>query len=84
MEIGSYKKQFSAVSLEEKKAAIVRLESTAADLVKEKNLDEKKVLDLVKERNFLSYYKTSAKTGNGVYKAFQAIIKELYHKYKDT
>jgi len=54
------------------------------DLVKEKNLDEKKVLDLVKERDFLGYYKTSAKTGNGVYKAFQAIIKELYNKYKDT
>ena len=54
------------------------------DLVKEKNLAEKKVLDLVKERDFLGYYKTSAKTGNGVYKAFQAIIKELYNKYKDT
>ncbi len=54
------------------------------DLVKEKNLDQKKVLDLVKERDFLGYYKTSAKTGNGVYKAFQAIIKELYNKYKDT
>lgn len=54
------------------------------DLVKEKNLDEKKVLDLIEGRNFLGYYKTSAKTGNGVYKAFQAIIKELYNKYKDT
>ncbi len=54
------------------------------DLVKEKNIDEKKVLDLVKERNFLGYYKTSAKTGNGVFKSFQAIIKELYNKFKDT
>ena len=54
------------------------------DLVKEKNLDQKKVLELVKERNFLAYFNTSAKTGNGVYKAFQAIIKELYNKYKDT
>ena len=54
------------------------------DLVKEKNIDEKKVLDLVKERNFLGYYKTSAKTGNGVFKSFQTIIKELYNKYKDT
>lgn len=54
------------------------------DLVKEKKMDEKKVLDLVKERNFLGYYKTSAKTGNGVFKSFQAIIKELYNKYKNT
>ena len=54
------------------------------DLVKQKNLNDKKVMDLIKERNFLGYYKTSAKTGSGVYKAFQAIIKELYYKYKDS
>jgi small GTP-binding protein len=54
------------------------------DLVKVKKIDEKKVMDLVKERNFLGYYNTSAKTGSGVYKAFQAIIKELYNKYKDS
>jgi len=54
------------------------------DLVNEKELDDKNVLDLVKERNFLGYYKTSAKTGNGVYQAFQAIIEDLYNKYKDT
>ena len=47
-------------------------------------IDEKKVLDLVKERNFLGYYRTSAKTGSGVFEAFQAIIKELYNKYKDS
>ncbi|MFX0187742.1 MAG: Rab family GTPase [Candidatus Hodarchaeota archaeon] len=52
------------------------------DLVNEKNLDDKKVQDLIKDRNFLGYYKTSAKTGSGVYKAFQAIIRELYNKYK--
>ena len=46
------------------------------------DLDDKKVQDLIKDRNFLGYYKTSAKTGNGVYKAFQAIIRELYNKYK--
>ena len=54
------------------------------DLVDKKNLDDKKVADLVKERNFLGYYKTSAKTGSGVYEAFQAIIRELYSKYKDS
>jgi len=52
------------------------------DLVKKKELDEKKVQNLVKERNFLGYYRTSAKTGSGVYEAFQAIIKKLYNKYK--
>ncbi len=52
------------------------------DLVNEKELDDKKVLNLVKDRNFLGYYKTSAKTGNGVYKAFQAIIEDLYNKNK--
>lgn len=52
------------------------------DLVNEKDLDDKKVHDLIKDRNFLGYYKTSAKTGSGVYKAFQAIIRELYNKYK--
>ena len=52
------------------------------DLVNEKDLDDKKVQDLIKDRNFLGYYKTSAKTGSGVYKAFQAIIRELYNKYK--
>ena len=54
------------------------------DLVKKTDVDDKKVQDLVKERKFLGYYKTSAKTGNGVYEAFQAIIKELYNKYKSS
>ena len=54
------------------------------DLVKEKDLVDKKVQDLAKERKFLGYYKTSAKTGSGVYEAFQAIIKELYNKYKSS
>ena len=54
------------------------------DLVNEKDLDVKKVQDLVKKRKFLGYYKTSAKTGSGVYEGFQTIIKELYNKYKDT
>jgi len=54
------------------------------DLVDEDKLDDSEVQKLVKDRNFLGYYKTSAKTGSGVYKAFQAIIKELYNRYKDA
>ena len=53
------------------------------DLVDEKDLDEKRVQKIVKDREFLGYYKTSAKTGNGVFQAFQAIIKNLYQKYKE-
>jgi len=53
------------------------------DLIDEKDLDNEKVVSIVKERNFLGYYKTSAKTGSGVYEAFQAIIKKLYNKYKE-
>ena len=53
------------------------------DLVSDEELDESKVEEIVDKRDFLGYYKTSAKTGNGVYKAFQAIIKDLYEKYKD-
>ncbi|MFX1378841.1 MAG: Rab family GTPase [Promethearchaeota archaeon] len=53
------------------------------DLIAEKDLDNDAVNEIVENRNFLGYYKTSAKTGSGVYQAFQAIIKELYYKYKE-
>ena len=53
------------------------------DLINKEDLDDEKANEIVKERNFLGYYRTSAKTGSGVYKAFQAIIKELYYRYKE-
>ena len=53
------------------------------DLINKEDLDDGKAKEIVKERNFLKYYRTSAKTGRGVYKAFQAIIKELYYRYKE-
>jgi Ras-related protein Rab-11A len=52
------------------------------DLINTKILKEKKVLKLANKRGFLGYYKTSAKTGEGVIEAFQTLIKELYNKYK--
>ncbi len=52
------------------------------DLVNDE-LNKSKVEEIVDKRDFLGYYNTSAKTGNGVYEAFQAIIKDLYEKYKD-
>lgn len=54
------------------------------DLIDEKSLDDSEIEALVEERNFLGYYRTSAKTGTGVYEAFQAIIKELYNRYKNN
>ena len=52
------------------------------DLVDEKELDDEKVLKLKEKKDFLAYYQTSAKTGEKVEEAFQAIINELYSKYK--
>ncbi|GAI65086.1 unnamed protein product [marine sediment metagenome] len=53
-------------------------------MVDENEVDDEKVENIVKEKDFLGYYKTSAKTGQGVFQAFQAIIKNLYHKYKEA
>ncbi|MFW9771150.1 MAG: Rab family GTPase [Candidatus Heimdallarchaeota archaeon] len=53
------------------------------DLINIEKLDDIEAEKLGEQRNFLGYYRTSAKTGTGVYEAFQAIIKELYHKFKD-
>ncbi|MFX1274327.1 MAG: Rab family GTPase [Promethearchaeota archaeon] len=52
------------------------------DLVKNPNANDSTIKKIVKQRKFLGYYKTSAKTGSGVYEAFQAIIKELYNRFK--
>lgn len=54
------------------------------DLIDEKNLDTSAIEKIVKEKNYLGYFITSAKTGQGVIEAFNAIIDELYEKYKDT
>ena len=52
------------------------------DLIKENSFDKTKIEEFVKKRNFLGYYLTSAKTGQGVRNAFNAIIDKLYSKYK--
>lgn len=52
------------------------------DLVNKELLNNSKILKFVKKRNLLGYYLTSAKTGESVNDAFQAIIRELYYKYK--
>ena len=53
------------------------------DLVNGKDLDSSRIEKMANDRKFLGYYKTSAKTGSGVYEAFRAIIVNLYQKYKD-
>ncbi len=53
------------------------------DLINEKQLDTSAVEKIVEENNYLGYFITSAKTGHGVIDAFDAIIYELYVKYKD-
>jgi small GTP-binding protein len=53
------------------------------DLVEGKDLENSRIEKIVDDRKFLGYYKTSAKTGSGVYEAFRAIIVNLYQKYKD-
>ena len=53
------------------------------DLIDDSSIEIEKVEKVVDERDFLGFYKTSAKTGSGVFEAFQAIIKNLYEKYKD-
>ena len=52
------------------------------DLVDEKELTDEKISKLIEKKDFLGYYKTSAKTGQRVNEAFQIIIKELYSKFK--
>lgn len=53
------------------------------DLIDIEKLDDGKAKEIVDQRNFLGYYKTSAKTGTGVYESFQAIIHDLHNKFKD-
>ena len=60
----------------------VVLFANKVDLVNQNNLNELEIEELVKEYNFLGYYITSAKTGQGVLEAFNAIIEKLYYKYK--
>ncbi|MHA2008196.1 MAG: Rab family GTPase [Promethearchaeota archaeon] len=52
------------------------------DLVDENNLDTSGIQEIIKENDFLGYYVTSAKTGEGVIEAFNEVIENLYLKFK--
>lgn len=52
------------------------------DLVNEGNLDVSELQKMVKLNKFLGYFLTSAKTGQGVIQAFNAIINRIYDQFK--
>lgn len=53
------------------------------DLIVENELNVQKIQDVVKSLDLQGFYITSAKTGQGVMNAFNAIIKELYYKSEE-
>ncbi|MBY9010695.1 MAG: GTP-binding protein [Candidatus Lokiarchaeota archaeon] len=58
----------------------VVLFANKVDLIETNNIDSVKIQELVKKFDFAGYYITSAKTGEGVIEAFNAIIEKLYFK----
>ena len=52
------------------------------DLVDQNNINKSKIQNLANEYKFLNFYFTSAKTGQGVVNAFNAIIERLYLQFK--
>ena len=54
-----------------------------SDLVEKSSINQTAIQGLIKKNDFLEYYFTSAKTGEGVIPAFDAIINELHEKFKD-
>ncbi len=60
----------------------VVLFANKVDLINNDNINKDKIQDIVEKYNFLGYYLTSAKTGQGVIEAFDTLIKKLYNKSK--
>ena len=61
----------------------VVLFANKVDLIEKNDINNSKIQELVKGFNFLGYYITSAKTGQGVLDAFNSIIEKLYYTYKE-
>jgi len=61
----------------------VVLFANKVDLIEETNLIKTNIQEIVRENDFLGYFLTSAKTGQGVHEAFKTIIEKLYYKSKD-
>jgi len=58
----------------------VLLFANKSDLVDPDKIDHSKIQAIVDRENFIGYYVTSAKTGNGVQNSFNTIIRHLYDK----
>lgn len=58
----------------------VFLFANKVDLISENEIEHSKIQELVEKNNFIGYYMTSAKTGQGVHNAFNTIIEKLYNK----
>ena len=61
----------------------VVLFANKVDLVDENNLNNSSMQGVINQNNFLRYYITSAKTGQGVIEAFNFIIDKLYQDNKE-
>jgi small GTP-binding protein len=55
----------------------IALFANKVDLVNEESLDRAEIQNLVRELNMVGYYVTSAKTGQGLDKAYNALIKKI-------
>ena len=60
----------------------VLLFANKVDLINEGNLNKSIIKKVIDNNNFLGYYITSAKTGQGVNEAFNSLIKRLYDNQK--
>ncbi len=60
----------------------VVLFANKVDLVNENTINTTNIQKLVENLNFLKFFFTSAKTGEGVVDAFNVIIEQLYFKFK--
>ena len=55
-----------------------------SDLVDTNKIDHAKIQTIVDRENFIGYYVTSAKTGDGVLTSFNTLIGHLYKKYSTS
>lgn len=60
----------------------VVLFANKVDLVDESKIDQTVLEEIVEENGYLGYYITSAKTGKGVFTAFNVLIENLYKTSK--
>jgi len=61
----------------------VVLFANKVDLVEINEKKKSKIQNYISKNDFIGCYVTSAKTGEGVIAAFNGIIKNLYHNYKN-